>query len=103
MSDLEERSKQVQFTQVTAMKKIHTTAVVFQEATAIIAVEEATTNPEVTAIHVVEAMTATAGAEETNPVTTIEMAIATQAVRQHYLLGPEEEVIEATTETEKVT
>ena len=39
------------------MKKTHTTAVVNQEATAIIAVEEITTNPEVTATHVAEAMT----------------------------------------------
>ena len=101
-SDLEERLRQVQFTQDTVMKKTHTTAVAFQEVTATIAVEETTTNPEETVIHVVEAMTATVGAEETTPVTTIEMATATQAVRQHHLLDPQEQVIEAAIETGKV-
>ena len=87
------------------MKKIHTTAVAFQEATAIIAVEEATTNQEATAIHVAEATIAITEVEETTPVITTEMATAIQEVRQHHLLDSEEEVIEATTEItrEKVT
>ena len=98
MSDLDERSKQVRFTQVTAMKKTHTTAVVFQEATATIAVEEATTDPEVTATHVVEAMTAIIEVEETTPVITTETAIAIQEAKHRHLQGPEEEAIEAMTE-----
>ena len=94
-SDSGERSKQVQFTQDMVMKKTHTTAVVIQEATAIIAVEETTTNPEVTATHEAEATTAMAGVEETTPATTTEMAIAIQEAKHRHLRGPEEEVIEA--------
>ena len=101
-SDLEERSKQVQFTQDMVMKKTHTTAVVIQEATAIIVVEKITTNREVTVIHEAEAMTAMAGVEETTPVILTEMATAIQEARQRHLLDPEEEVIEATIEKEKV-
>ena len=97
-----ERLKQVQFTQDMVMKKTHTTAVVIQEATATIAVEETTTNLEEAVIHVAEATTATAEVEEITPATTTETAIATQEAKQRHLLGPEEEVIEATTETEKV-
>ena len=92
MSNLEERSKQAQFTQVTAMKKIHTTAVAFQEATAIIAVEETTTNPEVTATHVVEAMTATIEVEETTPAITTETIADTQVATQRHQPGTADEV-----------
>ena len=102
VSDSEERLKQVQSTQDMAMKKTHTTAVVIQEATAIIAGEETTTNPGEAAIHVAEVMIAMAGVEEITPATTIEMAIAIQEARQRHLLGPEVEVIEVAIETEKV-
>ena len=100
-SDSEERLKQVRFTQDMVMKKTHTIAVVIQEATATIAAE-GITNQEETVTHVVEATIATAEVEETTPATTTETAIATQEVRQRHLLGPEEEVIEATIEKEKV-
>ena len=98
VSDLEERLKQVQFTQDTARKKTHTTVVGIQEVTAITVVEVTTTNLEETAIHVVEAMTATVEVEETTQATKTEMTTAIQKVRQRHLLGPEEEVIEATIE-----
>ena len=55
-----------------------------------------------TVTHVAEAAISMAEVEETTPATTTETAIATQEVRQRHLLGPEEEVIEATIETEKV-
>ena len=80
------------------MKKTHTTAVVTPEATAIIVVEETTTNLEETVIHAAEVMTAIAGVEETTPVKTTEMATAIQEVRQRHPPDPEEEVIEATIE-----
>ena len=96
-----ERLKQVQFTQDMEMKKTQTTAVVIQEATAIIVVEETTINLGETVIHVAEAMTAMAEAEETTPVITIEIATAIQEAKQRHLLGPEKEVIEATTERMK--
>ena len=102
-SDSEERLKQVRSIQDMAMKKTHTTEVVIQEATATIAVEGITTNLEETVTHVAEATIATAEVEETTPAIITEMAIATQEARQRHLLGPEEEVIEATIETEKVT
>ena len=73
-----------------------------QEATAIIAVEEITTNLEETVIHVAEVMIAMAGVEEITPATTTEMAIAIQEARQRHLQGPEVEVIEVAIETEKV-
>ena len=88
VSDLEERSKQVQFTQDMTMKKTHTTAVAIQEATVIIAVEETAINQEVAANHVAEATTDMAKVEEITPVTTTEMATAIQEVRQRHLLGP---------------
>ena len=97
VSDSEERLKQVQSTQDTAMKKTHTTAVVIQEATAIIEVEETTTNLEEAVIHVAEATIAMAGVEEIT--TTIEMATAIQEARQRHIRGPEVEVIEAAIET----
>ena len=102
-SDSEERSKQVRFTQDMVMKKTHTIVVVIQEATATIAAEGITTNREETVTHVAEATIATAEVEETTPATTTETVIATQEVRQRHLLGPEEEVIEATIEIEKAT
>ena len=66
------------------MKKTHTTAVVIQEATAIIAVEKTTTHLEETVIHVTEAMTAIAGVEATTPAITAGTATATQEVRQRH-------------------
>ena len=84
------------------MKKTHTTAVGIQEATAIIAVEETTTNLEETVTHVAETAIATAGVEVTTPVITTETTTATQEVRQRHPLGPEVEVIEVAIETEKV-
>ena len=84
------------------MKKTHTIVVVIQEATATIAAEGITTNREETVTHVAEATMATAEVEETTPAIITETAIATLEGRQRHLLGPEEEVIEATIETEKV-
>ena len=102
VSDLEERLKQIQFTQDLVMKKTHTIAVVIQEATAIIAVEETTTNREIAVIRGAEATTAMAGVEEITLATTIEMATAIQEARRRHLLGPEVEVIKVAIETEKV-
>ena len=76
------------------MKKTHTTEVVIQEATAIIAVEGITTNQEETVTHVAEATMATAEVEETTPAIITETAIATQEVRQRHPIDQEEEVIE---------
>ena len=101
-SDLEERLKQVQFTQDMAMKKTHTIAVVIQEATATTAVEETTIKLEEAVIHAAEAMTAMAEVEEITQAIITEMATAIQEARQRNLLGPEVEVIEAMIETEKV-
>ena len=101
-SDLEERSRQVRSIQDMAMKKTHTIVAVIQEATATIAAEGITSREE-TVTHVAEATIAMAEVEETTPAIITEMAIATQEARQRHLLGPEEEVIEATIETEKVT
>ena len=83
-SDLEERLKQVRFTQDMAMKKTHTIAVVIQEATATTAAEGTTTNLEEAVIHVAEATTAMAGVEATTPAITTGTATATQEVRQRH-------------------
>ena len=74
------------------MKKIHTAAVAFQEATAIIAVEETTTNLEETVIHVAEAAIATAGVEVKTPAITTETITATQEVKQRHQPEVAEEV-----------
>ena len=80
------------------MKRTHTTAMVIQEATAIIAVEGTTTNLEETAIHVAEVTTAIAGVEATTPAITTGMVTAIQEVRQRHPIDQEEEVIEETIE-----
>ena len=98
MSDLDERSKQVRSTQVTAMKRIHTTEVVSQEATVIIVVEEIVTHHEATVIHVAEETTATAEAEVTITATTIGTMIVIQVATQRHQAEKEDEVTEAAQE-----
>ena len=98
MSDLEERLKQVRFTQDMAMKRIHTTEVVSQEATAIIVVEEIVTHHEATVIHVAEETTATAEAEVIIIATTIGTMIVIQVATQRHQPEKEDEVTEAAQE-----
>ena len=98
VSDLDERLRQVTFTQVTAMTKTHITVVDTQEAIAIIAVKETTVNQEVTAIHLAEAVAVITEGEVTNPAITTGMTIAIQEAGKRHLIGQEEEVTEAMTE-----
>ena len=96
--DLEERAKQGRSTQDTAMKRIHTTEVVSQEATATIVVEGIVTHHEATVIHVAEETTAMAEAEVTIIATTIGTTIATQVATQRHQPEREDEVTEAAQE-----
>ena len=102
LSDLGERSKQVQSTQDTKMRRIHIIEVDTQVVTAIIAAGAKTTHRKATAIQAAEEALITAEVEETTTVMVKKAMIATQGARQHHLPGPEEEVTEATTEKEKV-